>query len=125
MTDATTTVTIGGQEVELETPSSQAEVWAVIEEGARKPTFAVAAALGICWPRTSRWPGQARPEMLRCRFDGLVYGARVIDSLRAAGIPMPEIIAAGARAFELVTPLAISEEDVAATETFCGAPADK
>ena len=113
-----TIVTIQGQEVELVVPSSQAEVFAVIEIGPKTPAFSAAAALGLCWPRHVPWPGKARPEMLRARFDGLVYGANVIDSLRDADVPMGEIIQAGIAAFELLPPTMVSPDEMAAVEAF-------
>jgi len=111
-------VTIQGQEVELEIPTSQAEVLAVINIGVRHPQWSAAAALGVCWPRHITWPGQARPEMLRCRFDGLVYGSNVIDSMCSAGVPLGEVIAAGIAAYELLPDLLLSPEELAAAKAF-------
>ncbi|MBT7101751.1 hypothetical protein HN937_30520 [Candidatus Poribacteria bacterium] len=116
-------VTIKGQEVELATPTSQSEMLAAIEIGDRHPKFAMAACLAISWPAHTKWPGGARPNMVRARYDGITLGAKVIDGLMAHGVTLAEVIMAGTAAWAMVLPLVITDEEVAAMEGFTEAAA--
>jgi hypothetical protein len=117
-------VKILDQEVVITAPTSQSEMIAAIEIGDRFPKFAMAASLAVCWPAYEKWPGGARPNMVRARYDGIMLGAKVIDQLRDAGVPLVEIMTAGAAAWGLLVPEVITAEEVAAMVGFTEAEPD-
>jgi hypothetical protein len=86
---------LAGADLVLRKPASIAARWDVAitagMEGCRPR--ALAAALGMCWPRFHRrYPYQG---------NALAYGGHVIDTLTKEGASFGEILAAGAEASEL------------------------
>lgn len=86
---------LAGADLVLRVPDSLAARWDVTilsqVEGARER--ALAAALGICWPRFNR----RRPY----GGNALTYGGVVIDALLAEGASIGEIYVAGGEALAL------------------------
>lgn len=105
---------LAGADLALTAPGSLAERWDVVilaqTEGARER--AMAAALGLCWPRLRR----------RKPYGGnaLTYGGTVIDTLLGEGATISEILAAGSDAYQLCLEGLV---DVGASD-FSGTPPD-
>ena len=98
MAQAITTIRVGDGEVELRRPSSYAAILDVIGVLGRNLPRGYGAAVGACWPAAAPWPGEKQPSARLLAADGLDYGGRVIDDLRAAGMPWSEnIIQVGMR----------------------------
>lgn len=79
----------------LQAPGSIAERWDVVlasqSNGAQHR--ALAAALGLCWPRFRRRHPYTN--------NALTYGGHVLDTLLGEGAQLGEILAAGREALEL------------------------
>jgi hypothetical protein len=115
-------IKIKDQEIQLQQPQSYAIRWDVATAGPRSPMRAMAAAIGVCWPPVNAiWPGASGrrcPLYEASGYDALRYGGTIIDDLTAAGVPMSEIVKAGAVALSLVQNGLFGEREVAAAEDF-------
>ena len=110
------TVTIGGQEVRLSAPASEAIRTEIAFAAGGNYLRGSWAALGACW----RGKGRPAATYAQARHDPLVYGAMVYDELRARGIPRREIATAAAVALALVSSDILDGREVTEKEGFTG-----
>lgn len=97
-------VKINGKEFTLQKPASFAEAWDVASIGERNPTRAFGAALGLC--------GVGRKLKIAYHGDPIAYAGKVIDALHEQGVPMSDILEAGAAAFALCAEQLLSGAEV-------------
>ena len=109
-TEATTTVTLGGEQVKLRRPDDIVDRMDVWELAAHSMLRARSAALGMAWT------GMSRPEAnLRAhRHNVSEYGAAVYRELVARGLSKLEIMTAGNIALDLVTDGLVTRDDIEA-----------
>ena len=122
MAQAITTIRVGDGEVELCRPSSYAAILDVIGVLGRNLPRGYGAAVGACWPAAAPWPGEKKPSPRLLAADGLDYGGRTIDSLRAAGMAWSTIADAGRDLADALVEYQVSEQEVASTADFSEAP---
>jgi len=106
---------VAGAAVQLVVPRSWAERHDVAAAAATNVQRAVAAALGLCWPRL-------RKRLPAYGGDPLAYGGAVIDFLRNEGASMNDIVDVGIDAMKLCADGLFGEAEVKARADFSGAP---
>lgn len=109
-----TTVTLAGVDVPLKAPASASARWDVYSAATSNPNRAFAAALALCWDG----PNKPRTRLAAHRFDALSWGGAVLDELVERGVPLPEVIGAGLRAWQLCGEGLITGEEVKDAEGF-------
>lgn len=110
------TVKLGERTIEGVLPASYAVRHEVVATGAQNVQRAFAAALGVCCPRVERMVSAQRPSKLSyegCNYQPLRYGGELIDALVAAGVPLTQILEAGAECFRRMAETLLTEAEVA------------
>jgi hypothetical protein len=106
---------VGAHEVDLVRPASYAARYDVLR--CANLHRACAAALALCWGRLHR---RMRSEGIPYRGDAMAYGGQAIDLLSADGVPIQQIVIAGAKALDLcaegLPDLAAAQEAVGNSE---------
>ena len=128
-------VKLGDVEVELQRPRSHALRHDIAQASLQNPQRALMAALGACWPKRSALPGERyldaegrprrrpRPSYEACSYNVGAYGGQVMDFLMEhGGVSLPELTAAGAVAFGLISDGLYGEQEVKSAEDFSGQP---
>jgi hypothetical protein len=83
----------------------------------------LAAAVAICWPVDTRWPGEFRPTPFDGGDDPLKWGRFAYSSLRKKGIREIEIIEAGKVAMNKIQRSRFTAEELDAALGKSEAPA--
>ena len=109
-----TTVTLAGTDIPLKTPTQTSDRWDAYSAATANPNRAFAAALALCWDG----PNKPSARLASHRFDALAWGGAVLDELVDRGVPLPEVIGAGLRAWQLCGEGLITGEEVADAEGF-------
>lgn len=126
------TVTIKGGEFALEQPRSATVRYEITDLGRKAPRRAFGAALGQCCPKLGRMLAKRAkdvedappaPTLQSCGYDVARYAGEFVDALVEAGVPMSEILAAGATAFDFITEGLVSAAEVKEAEGNSSAPA--
>lgn len=121
------TVEIGGRSVQLSKLGATAQI-AIASAQSRvgsEPAAVLAlgaAVLALSWPAGSAWPTRQRPRPWRVTEPLLEYGAAILDDL-AAGHGLDEAARIAQDGFWWGLGVRVTEEEVAAAEGFCEAPA--
>ena len=112
------TVKLGARQLEGALPSSYTQRHEIVAAAGNNVQRAFAAALGACVPRVERMlkAGGARVSYEGSGFSPLKYGGALIDGLVAAGVPLTEILEAGAECFKALAESLIGESEVKAAE---------
>ena len=108
------TVSLGGESVDLKVPASASARWDVYSAATQNSNRAFAAALALCWDG----PKPPRARLAGHRFDPLAFGGAVLDELVARGVPLPEVIGAGLRAWQMCGDGLITGSEVEEAEGF-------
>ncbi len=103
-------VKVGKRTVELVVPTDYEICADIFTASAINFQRALAAALGVCW--SDRSLGRPKIRYAQCHHSALEYGGRVINELHEHGVPLKDVLAAGAVAFDLVTAQVVTEDEV-------------
>lgn len=113
----TITIKLGERTIEGALPASYAVRHEVVATGGQNVQRAFAAALGVCCPRVERMVSAQRPTKLSyeaCNYQPLRYGGELIDALVGAGVPLAQVLEAGAECFRRMAETLITEAEVTA-----------
>jgi hypothetical protein len=122
LSDEAVSVKLGPRTFQLVEPTSMAVAADILDGYRRSRWRAYGAALGVTAPRLTKL--LKVPDLAACGFDVGVFGGRILDALRAEGVSLEEIGAAGGQAYTLVAGSLIEESEVAAVEGFSAPPTD-
>jgi len=109
-------VSLAGETVDLQVPDSASARWDVYSAATQNSNRAFAAALALCWAG----PHKPKARLAGHRYDPLAFGGAVLDELVSRGVPLPEVIGAGLRAWQLCGDGLITAAEVEAAEGFSG-----
>lgn len=113
-------VKLGERTVKLRAPASYALRVEITSAAATNAQRAFCAALAACWSEESL--GRPTVRYAACGYNPLDFGGRVLDELAGRGIPTREILAAGARAWDLLSDGVLTHDEVTEAEGNSGAP---
>ena len=111
------TITLGGATWKPEPPRDFALSNDIVLLAQHSLYRAFGAALAATW-RAGHRP---KASFRACKYDAGMFGGQVLNELVGRGIPMEEIIVAGAVAYEAVASVFVDATEVRAAEDFIGA----
>lgn len=122
------TVTLAGRTVKLQRPRAIFAI-ALLRTEADRATDGPevgqalgAAALRMCWPEQTKWPGVALPLAWQVGQRAEQYGGIVYDDLAEAGIGWEEIMAAVGIAYRYAIAARVTSKEVEQAEDFSEPP---
>jgi hypothetical protein len=136
-TDAPRRVKLGNREFALELPRSFTQRHEIVTAMKSSPQRACTAALGACCPRIERMLSAELGRVISyaaAQHNAAIYGALILDAFmqlneqpkegeKRVKIRLPEIMAAGAIAYDMLVDSLVDEDEVKAAEGNSEAPA--